>query len=636
MMRKNAIVAAGLVGLAAVSATSPVYGQALLPETVVSATRIPVPAERVGGSVTVIDEEDLSRKQRRTLSDALLDVPGTRAVQLGGPGRQSSFFIRGANSNHVLVLLDGIEIGDPSAPAGAYDFGNLFLGGAGRIEVLRGAPASTYGSDAIGGAVNIVTAPAIADSTSVQLEGGSFGTLSQAARASRVTGEWSIATSFAHAKSGGEPVTGQRFTPANGTNEEDGYENFSGSFVLDGTVASNVDFRLIAHAFQTDVELDPTAQDPDSNSETKQYFLRVQGARPFYQEQWVPTFGLNVTHVRREFFNDPDSLANTFQRNQNTGRRVKVDWRNDVFVFPDHQIMVGFEYEHEKFENTQFANFSGFVVSGNSGETSSSRTIYVQDTYAWSDRAFVTADVRYDDNTRFSGKTTYRISPVLLLPDRGMRLRGALGTGFRTPALFELFGSTNSFNGNRNLVPEESTNWEFGVDKSFLSGRLDTGLTYFSNRIENIIVSSGNPSTPSNVREADINGVEATLSFAASSSVRVEGGYTFTAAENADTGQVFQRRPKHQADIDLRWQARRDASLSALIGYVGETRDAGFNGGTVYRGGYAVFDLRGDWQVREDILAFARIDNLFDNDYEVADGFRGPSRGIFVGLSARF
>lgn len=629
------------VALTATFTVTQAQAQSLLPETVVTATRIPVPAEQFGGAVSVIDEATINRKQRRTLSDALLDVPGARVVQLGGPGHQSSLFVRGANSNHVLVLLDGIELGDPSAPAGAYDFGNFFLGDLGRIEVLRGAPASTYGSEAIGGVVNMVSAPVLDDTAELRIDGGSFGTFNQSARVTRLGDTWELAGSLSHAKSGGESLTAQRFRPANGDDEEDGHENFSGSLRLGWQASDVLEVQFVGHAFQTEAELDPTAEDPDSNSDNQQYYARLQSKTLHYDGRLEQTTGLNVTHVKRDFYNAPDSLANTFQINQSTGRRIKADWRNDLFFLQDHQVSIGLEYEHEKYENTQFSNFSGFVISGSSSETAATRTVYIQDTVQFGQQAFVTADVRYDDTVRFKGKATYRLSPVVNLQAHGLRLRGAYGTGFRVPALFELFGSTStssgsSFQGNRNLKPEESTNWEVGFDKSLLGGRAELGLTYFENRIENLIVSSGTPTIPNNVREADINGVEAVLSLSFSPSIDFAAAYTFTSSENAATGQVLQRRPKHKIDLDLQWQATSEISVTALLGYIGETRDAGFNGGTVYRGGYTVTDLRGDWRLREDVTAFARVDNVFDTDFEVADGFRGRSRGIFVGASVRF
>ncbi|MDA0367062.1 MAG: TonB-dependent receptor [Proteobacteria bacterium] len=641
MKKKYLLTSAALAVLGTLAVLDQAHAQTLLPDTVVTATRIPVPADQVGGAVTVIDAKELARKQRRSLSDALLDVPGTRVVQLGGPGHQSSLFVRGANSNHVLVLLDGIEISDPSQPAGAYNFGNFFLGDVGRIEVLRGAQASTYGSEAIAGVVNIVSAPAVENGRALQAEGGSFGTFNQAGRVTRVGEKWAVAASLAHAKDGGESLTARRFVPANGNEEEDSYENVTGSLRVDLAAADNLDLRFVAHAFQTRVELDPTAEDPNASSETRQYYARLQGTSSFYQGQWLPTVGLNVTHVKRGFFNYPDSLANTVQATQDTGKRLKADWRNDLLFFQDHQIGVGIEYEHEKLDDTQFANFSGFVISGASKETAATRTAYVQDTFNWSDKAFVIADIRHDDNTRFAGKTTYRISPVFLLPSFGTRLRGAYGTGFRAPALFELFGSTStstsaSFRGNRNLRPEESTTWEVGVDQTFLADRAVVGVTYFDSRIKNLIVAAGTPTTPNNVQEADINGVEATLKVAATPTVDVTAAYTFTASEIAATGQSLLRRPKHKVDIDVRWQPSPAMNLSALFGYIGTTRDAGFNGGTVYRGGYAVTGLRGDWQLRDDVTAFARIDNLFDNYYEVADGFRGQGRSALVGARLAF
>lgn len=149
---------------------------------VVSPTTVPTPSDQSGSSVSVITANDIERQQLRTVRDVLATVPGLNVVQNGGPGGQTSVFIRGTNSNHVKVLIDGIDLSDPSNPNEAFDFGQLLTGDIERIEVLRGPQSGLYGSDAIGGVISITTKagngpPKVTLST----EGGSFGTTNERA-----------------------------------------------------------------------------------------------------------------------------------------------------------------------------------------------------------------------------------------------------------------------------------------------------------------------------------------------------------------------------------------------------------------------------------------------------------------------
>jgi vitamin B12 transporter len=156
-----------------------------LPQVVVSATRLPTPAAEVASSVTVITSQNIEGKQQRTLPDVLRDVPGLNIVQTGGPGGTSSVFMRGTNSNHTKVLIDGIDAGDPTSGNGSFDFAHLLTSDIERIEVLRGPQSGLYGSDAVGGVINIITKKGAGAAKLVgSLEGGSFGTFNQVGSAS--------------------------------------------------------------------------------------------------------------------------------------------------------------------------------------------------------------------------------------------------------------------------------------------------------------------------------------------------------------------------------------------------------------------------------------------------------------------
>src|SRR5208283_2544447 len=174
----------------------------VLPTVVVSPTTIPTPAEQLASSVTVISAEDLQRNQRQTIPDALNAVPGLNVVQTGGPGGQTSIFMRGTNSDHVKVLIDGIDVSDPTTPNGAFDFAHLLTGDIERIEVLRGPQSGLYGSDAIGGVISITTKKGEGPpKVTATLEGGSFGTFNQAAALSGSQGEFNYSFNVLHLRS---------------------------------------------------------------------------------------------------------------------------------------------------------------------------------------------------------------------------------------------------------------------------------------------------------------------------------------------------------------------------------------------------------------------------------------------------
>jgi len=226
-----------ILSILAASAASPVAAQALLPETVVTATRLETPLEEVASSITVITRADIEAKQQRTIVDVLSSVPGLRVVQSGGLGKQTSVFSRGSNSNHTLILVDGIEVSDASTPNGAFNFAHLLTSDIERIEVVRGPQSTLFGSDAIGAVVNITTTLGSGPAQYLaQVEGGSFDTAGGALKASGSKGNLRYAFGTSYLDSDGESVSPARIRAlqAGATEEDDGYtyKSFSdGSFV---------------------------------------------------------------------------------------------------------------------------------------------------------------------------------------------------------------------------------------------------------------------------------------------------------------------------------------------------------------------------------------------------------------------
>ena len=646
MLVVSAIVCA-LAGTAISQTTQPPEATEppLAAEVVVTATRLPTAIGEVGSSITVITAEGMEARGHRLVPEALRGVPGLRTTQLGGPGRVTSVFARGANSNHTLVLVDGIEMSDPSAPNGAFNYAHLLSAGLDRIEVLRGPQSTLYGSDAIAGVINMVTAPGRGrPNVAGWLEGGSNETISAGARLGGETGRLAFAATAAAHTTAGESITAARLR-GGAAAEDDSYENLTGSLRLDYRPLPDSEITLTARYIETETDLDPSPEDPNAFETTQQYFARVAARALFFDGLWEPTVALAHSHHDRDNIDRPDALSVTNSVIFNSGDRNKIEWRNDFFVHPDHVLTIGLESEAERFTDLQSANFGfGFTIAGATKADVRTNALYVQDQFTLSDRLFGTIGARIDDHDRFDRELTYRVAPVYWHRETDTRLKGAIGTGFRAPSLFELFGSSfDSFGGigtgDPNLKPETSQGWEVGFEQRLLGGAATLGATYYESRIEDLVVIAFAfpDSTTVNLNEAELSGVEAFVTLAPAPEIELQLGYTYTRAADGATGADLLRRPKHKVDLDLRAQPRPATTIAAGMIYVGGHTDVTFaTGQIIKRGGYTVFDLAGHYDLTPAMRVSAQVENLLDRDYEVADGFRGFGRRGYLGMRARF
>lgn len=628
-----------LVALFAAGATA--QGPASAPEVVVTATRLPTDIEQVGASVTVITAADIERRQLRTMVDVLRAVPGLRVVQLGPAGQQASVFARGANSNHTLVLIDGLEAANPSAANGAFNFAHLIPDNIERIEIVRGPQSTLYGSDAIGAVINIITRRGTGKPRfSLRMEGGGNATFNPSASASGKLGRVGFAATTSFYKTRGESLTAARVRPAGVAAEDDGYENFMASLRLDAEVTDRIDSTLIGRFLRADSDTDPTAEDPNARIIERQLFLRWRTAARFFDDRWEPSIALNLTRYRQFPSNDPDALSATVRRTENTGEKLKAEFQNDLHITDDNTLTLGAEAETEALRQTTNTDFGGFVITGNSDDNVDNHALYIQDRFTLFGRLSGTLGLRRDQHQSFGGKTTGRASLVYRHAQTGSRLKASYGTGFRAPALFELFGRTannfgGAFNGNPNLRPEESRGWEAGFDQTLFDGRARLGATWFRNDIDDLIVCS--ITTCSNTSNARTRGIEAFVAGDITETLSARLDYTYLRAQNTGTGTDLLRRPKHKADLDLTWRARADTRLTLGIAAVGAQRDVDYiTGGSTTTPGHVLVNLSGSHDFSDTVTAFARVRNLLDKEYEVADGFRGTGLNVLVGLKATF
>lgn len=607
--------------------TESAFAQAENPETVVvTATRIPTPESEVASSITVITAKDIAAKELRTLPDVLSQVPGLNVVQSGGAGSQTSVFLRGTDSNHVKVLVDGIDVGDPSSPVGTFDFGQFLTGDIARIEVLRGPQSGLYGSDAIGGVIDIVTKsgegpPAFEGS----IEGGSFDTFDQTGSASGSEGAFHYAGTIQHVRSGATPVTPLDLLAPGEKRIDDAYDNVTASTKLAYDVAENFDLGLVAR--YTNTALDFTGENfltdfPDpvrSRSETLQYDTRATAhavlAGGFFEE----TLGIAYGSIASTQAGPDGPTVYYF------GDRTKVDWQGDLVFSADETLLLGAEHEHDGVARPISA---GLDIESGYAELQSRLGHF-----------FDTAAVRFDDNAQFGDEATWRLAPGYLIAATGTKLEGSVGTGFKAPTLSEMFQNFPAFDffGNPNLRPESSLGYDAGFEQPLFEATVRFGATWYRNDIKNLITDNATFTTYVNVGRAQTDGVEAFAGWQVMPTLDLRADYTYTEANDEILHLELLRRPKHKGTLNAEWQASDALSFDADLTAVGSWID-GNRAFTIPRlaaPGYTTVDIAANYAIDARFSLYGRIANLFDANYQEPMGFLRPGRGFFAGLKAR-
>ena len=597
-------------------------------EVVITATRIETTSSKVGSSVTVITAEEMERKQYRFVLDALREVPGLDIRQSGGTGSQTSIFMRGTNSDHTLVLIDGVRVHDPSNPNGAAAIDNLSVENIERIEVVRGPQSMLYGSDAIGGVINIITKRGEGPmQTTVSLEGGSFQTFTE--RLSTRGGGERLDYSLTISRTDTDGVTAR---PTN--REHDGYANTTVNARLGIRATDRLNIDIYSQYINARVEADFGSDPLLSESDTEQILFKIAPRLESFDGRWTQTFGAWVHDIQRD--TDGTGFGLPAERH---GTLYGLDWQNDIEVSARSTFTFGADGEWQQVDNE---------VAGSPDFDRSTKNFgfYAQDAIEVGEAFNTTLGVRVDEHDQFGSHVTYRGTAAYRVARTDTTFRGSVGTGFKAPTLVELFDSSFGSN-NPALEPEESLGFDIGVEQEFVEQHLTVGATFFYNEIDELIVAvfDGMGFVNENVEKALTQGVESfvTLEPTDALSFRVRYTYTHTEAKEAASfglskGSRLLRRPYHNASMDLSYrflEERAQATLS--IQYVGERRDLDpMTFATVTAEDYEVVNLTASYSPRENLTFTARLNNLFDEDYEEVLGFNTPGFGATAGVSVTF
>ena len=654
--------------LLALAPFAPAWAQtASIPETIVTATRIPTPQERLPAATTVIDRQTIEERGYVTLADALVSVPGFNIVPSGGMGQVTSGFMRGTNSNHVLVLRDGVPMNDASHPSGAFNFGNTLLGDIERIEVVRGPVSAIYGTAAIGGVINLITRRAPADRQAQpygELAGGTNYTARGIAGVAGTIGNTDYGVTGQSLSTRGSNAVAPRFY--NNQGERDGFRtgvitaragvnigetapaSVLGMTRLDGLVITREN-----RSGQDNVPRD----DPNYSADDRNWMGFLRSASELFGGAWTSGFTLSASQDRRRYTNLPDGADIEMTDEYYRGRRERLTWDNtlqlpDLGSVTGNNLVFGVGSERESaFSRAQSDGAYG-PYSASVDKAQQNGFAYIGTQHRLWERLDITTALRQDAPDGFDRATTWRLGGVLALPKIASRLLASGGTAYRASAIYERYGASaslyGSFRGNPNLQPENVTAWEAGIETD-ISEKLTLSALYFTSRIRNLITENADFSSYENVAKARIKGGEFGLNWRHSDSFSTRAAWTVQETLDETKNTPLARRPRNSASLSPRIAPKVDwvdvPNARLIIApefiYVGPQWDyvypdnAGWGSNSYNDAGF-VFNLTVSLPVTQQITAFIEARNLGNRRYEPANGFVIPGRSAVLGLRGIF
>ena len=570
-------------------------------------------------AASVITETEIAARGQQYVSDLLRSLPGVAVNSSGPAGGLTQIRVRGSEANHVLVLIDGVEVANPSS--GEFDFSGLRSEDIVRIETLRGEQSALYGSDAIGGVINIITrAGSTREGWRASVEAGSRETVEGQISAVLPIGSAALSINGNAFNTDGYDISGL-------DGEDDGFQSRSLNLGLnnieldDITLSAKFGTSKLDTQFDEDSDFDGRLN--DTNSETT---VTTETARIDARFDIAGVSNLITAHM---VDTDTDTRAGFSTRSK--GARHGINWAAEK-EFGDSSFTALAEAEHESYSiipnfteaDAEPDNWS-YALAGdyryNSGPIS------------------LTASARYDINDLFQDAATWRLGGGYAFEEFGGRVRASIGTGVKNPSLIELFGffPASNFTGNPDLQPEDSLGFSLGYEQKI--GDLNISVDYFRSELTDEITTIFNPDFTSTVINLETDstrqGVELEARWNISDQLFARGSATFLDSEQNELEEI--RRPDFIASATLTYRPIEDLSLTASLDHNGSQLDTDF--GTfqnVTLDAFTLLGLNAAYNLDDHFTLTLRGDNLLDEDYQEVFGFASPGRAIYAGLKANF
>ncbi|MDG2089708.1 MAG: TonB-dependent receptor [Gammaproteobacteria bacterium] len=575
-------------------------------EVVITANRVSQPANVVMAATTIINRETINSSQSQSLIELLSGQPGMHIAQSGGLGAQASLFMRGTESDHTLVLIDGVQITTGTGASGRLEA--IPLDQIERIEIVRGPRSSIYGSEAIGGVLNIITSSAVepgfsgnlsvtagtqgSNNTNLGLQGGNDST--------------TLALNLSHRQTDG--INSRE----SGSADDDGFENDTVALSLNHQFTNRVSFSANYSRFDSTSDYDDGMVDIESQQLSAGFSVALT-------DSWNSSITI-------ERFKEDNDDRSAFGTTQSKSENNKINWHNTLVLDNTNQFSFGLDHVEQELE---YANF-GAVQTDTTRDNGGIYGVYLRD----SALADLTLSLRHDDNERFGNQTT---GSIALGKDLSQNVRAwvSYGTAFKAPNLIDLYVDFPSFFffANPNLKPETSENLELGLQIQALASQWK--INAFRNDIDDLIGSDSTFTSLANVQKVRINGLEVSVE------TLLAGWYlnadlTILDHENQSTNQELLRRPNQTLTLNVA-RSFGDYDFAVKVLAQSDHHDIDpMSFGPSMVGGFATTDVVLGYRLNEAMRFRLRVANAFDKDYQFVDGFYTQGRSVQLAFDYRF
>nr|WP_305849239.1 TonB-dependent vitamin B12 receptor BtuB [Providencia sp. M-27] len=618
--------AAALAVLCATSSLASANNQA--DQVVVSANRFEQPISSILAPVTVVTREDIDHWQSNTIIDVLRRLPGVDIAQNGGMGQQSSLFIRGTESRHVLVLIDGIRL-NQAGISGSSDMSQIPISLVQRIEYIRGARSAVYGSDAVGGVVNIITRRDN-DGTTLNAGIGSHSYQNYNGSTQQKIGENTTVTAagaYTHTK--GFDLAPKEVSPRQ--YDKDGFLSKSLWLGVEHQFSSEILAYARAYGYDNRTSYDVSEYAGVSVDTRKLYSRTYETGLKYHQGKYSSSL-MGSYGYSKDYNFDPRKGQYSESANLDESKQYNIQWGNS-YLLDKGNISAGIDYQRQSIEPSSYAMINEKQTLNNTG-------IYLTGQYAIIDSVTAEAAIRSDHHSEFNWHTTWQ-SGLSWEFYEGYKLVGSYATAYKAPNLTQLYAYSSSAYGttlgNPSLKPEESKQWEVGVEGT--TGPLFWQVNAYHNDIDNLIAyKAGNPiSSYENIGEAEIKGIEWVGEFE-TGILHHQVTYQYVDPRNKKTDKVLERRAKQQVKYQLDWAIDK-VDMGLTYQYIGSRYDNDYSQWPSKRiklGGVSLWDLTAAYPITSHLTIRGKIANMFDKDYETAYGYRTAGREYFLTGSYNF
>lgn len=654
-MKKNVITSAILLAIPALAAAEEKEIQ-LEPIHVYSAYATPVNQDQTASSVTVLTEKDFLERNATYVSDVLKTVPGVAMGATGGRGAVTSLFLRGAESNHTVVVIDGVKMNPVND---GFDFGGLTLSNIERIEVLRGEQSALWGSDAIGGVVYITTKSGLYKEKPLNIDFdlgfGSHRTRDASATISGYqNGFYYALHGDSHRTTGISVLSKDKFNyraldgtsiQTGGAIERDGFHRDNGSLRL-GYDDNNKGIEVLAsHSSQTtknDTSLFSEATDKDF-FRTRETTLKLSGYVGNDQELFKHK--TSVSHIKNDYDYVSTSPYTRDWKKLNANYQLDINFDREGYL--KQGISVLGEYQKSHYEaQSSYSTFKEQKLIEKSITTE--YRLFTEDDHSLS------LSGRFTDSDNFKNTFTSRIAGAYRLSEN-VKAHASFGTAVHNPTFTELYGYGESTYGtptvwlaNPDLKAEKSRGGELGLLMETTDKRYSFDLTYFSRIVDDFIGSekiAANLSRSKNLEgKTKVKGIEITYKGKIADNLISYANYTYTNIKNGESkrganGKTLDRRPKHTVNVGLAYQITEKLGSDVNISYIGKRLDTywgTYPSKRVEMPSYTLVNLGINYQLLPNLNIYANLNNLFDKKYETAVEYGQDGRNIYVGLKGSF